>query len=72
MFLFHRRVFVVCDLPRCTHMFILVLLPAYISIAGFWLEEAAAPHAIFTDAGYEVDIASPEGGAPPVDAGSKV
>ncbi|CAB1117382.1 unnamed protein product [Ectocarpus sp. CCAP 1310/34] len=38
---------------------------------GFWLEEAAAPHAIFTDAGYEVDIASPEGGAPPVDAGSK-
>lgn len=40
--------------------------------AGYWAEEAAAPYCVFTDAGYDVDLASPEGGVPPVDAGSKV
>ncbi len=37
---------------------------------GFWMEELAAPYMAFTDAGYGVDIASPNGGKPPVDAGS--
>lgn len=37
---------------------------------GFWMEELAAPYMAFTDAGYGVDIASPSGGRPPVDAGS--
>lgn len=43
----------------------------FLPVAGFWLEEAAAPYCVFVDAGYEVDIASPAGGAPPVDEGSK-
>ncbi len=34
---------------------------------GYWLEEAAAPYYVFSDAGYEVDIASPEGGNAPRD-----
>ncbi|CAM9919576.1 unnamed protein product, partial [Sphacelaria rigidula] len=37
---------------------------------GYWLEEAAAPYCIFTDAGHDVDIASPAGGTPPCDKGS--
>ena len=42
------------------------------ALAGYWLEEAAAPYCVFSDAGLEVDIASPEGGSPPCDPGSKV
>ena len=42
------------------------------AFAGYWLEEAAAPYCVFSDAGFEVDIASPEGGTPPCDPGSKV
>eukprot|EP00903_Cladosiphon_okamuranus_P008908 g8527.t1 len=38
---------------------------------GYWLEEAAAPYCVFSDAGFEVDIASPQGGTPPCDPGSK-
>ncbi|MDD9885634.1 MAG: type 1 glutamine amidotransferase domain-containing protein [Gammaproteobacteria bacterium] len=34
---------------------------------GFWLEELAAPYYVFTDAGAEVALASPAGGAPPQD-----
>lgn len=34
---------------------------------GYWLEEVAAPYYVFTDAGYEVQIASPQGGTPPRD-----
>lgn len=34
---------------------------------GFWLEEFAAPFYVFTDAGLEVTIASPNGGQPPLD-----
>jgi len=34
---------------------------------GFWLEEFAAPYYVFIDAGARVTIASPEGGAPPLD-----
>lgn len=37
---------------------------------GFWMEELAAPYYAFMDAGYEVSIASPKGGKPPVDPGS--
>src|SRR6188508_2517722 len=34
---------------------------------GFWLEEVAVPYRVFTDAGAEVDFASPAGGNPPAD-----
>ena len=34
---------------------------------GFWLEEFAAPYYVFLDAGASVTLASPLGGAPPLD-----
>jgi putative intracellular protease/amidase len=34
---------------------------------GFWLEELAAPYYAFKDAGAEIVLASPVGGAPPLD-----
>jgi putative intracellular protease/amidase len=34
---------------------------------GLWLEELAVPHAAFTKAGFDVTIASPKGGAIPMD-----
>ncbi|KVV13302.1 type 1 glutamine amidotransferase domain-containing protein [Flavobacterium sp. TAB 87] len=34
---------------------------------GFWIEEFAAPYYALTDKGYEVTVASPLGGQPPVD-----
>jgi putative intracellular protease/amidase len=34
---------------------------------GFWLEEFAAPYYVFTDAGAQVTLASPQGGHPPLD-----
>ncbi|MFD7312141.1 type 1 glutamine amidotransferase domain-containing protein [Promicromonospora sp. NPDC059942] len=34
---------------------------------GFWLEELAAPYYHFRDAGWEVTLASPKGGRPPLD-----
>lgn len=34
---------------------------------GYWLEEFAAPYYAFRDAGAEVTLASPRGGAPPID-----
>lgn len=34
---------------------------------GYWLEEFAAPYYLFKDAGAEVTLASPRGGAPPID-----
>ena len=34
---------------------------------GYWLEEFASPYYEFTDNEYEVTIASPKGGKPPVD-----
>ncbi len=30
---------------------------------GFWLEELAAPYYVFKDAGVEITLASPKGGA---------
>ncbi|ATB30349.1 type 1 glutamine amidotransferase domain-containing protein [Melittangium boletus] len=38
---------------------------------GFWLEELAAPYEEFTQAGAQVDIASPLGGKAPVDPRSE-
>ncbi|MBJ6764522.1 type 1 glutamine amidotransferase domain-containing protein [Myxococcaceae bacterium JPH2] len=38
---------------------------------GFWLEELAAPYEQFAQAGAQVDIASPQGGAAPVDPRSE-
>lgn len=37
---------------------------------GFWAEEAVAPYRVFTEAGYDVDVATPGGVVPTVDAGS--
>jgi len=34
---------------------------------GFWLEEFAAPYYVFTDAGAQVTLVSPNGGQPPLD-----
>ena len=34
---------------------------------GFWLEEFAAPYYVLRDAGVDITLASPKGGAPPVD-----
>ena len=34
---------------------------------GFWLEEFAAPYYVFKDAGAEIVLASPAGGAAPID-----
>jgi putative intracellular protease/amidase len=34
---------------------------------GFWLEELAAPYYVFKEAGYEITLASPKGGRPPLD-----
>jgi putative intracellular protease/amidase len=38
---------------------------------GWFLEEAAVPYVVLTDAGWEVDIASIAGGAAPMDPSSK-
>ena len=37
---------------------------------GFWMEELAAPYYAFKEAGFDIAIASPQGGLPPVDPGS--
>ncbi|MCH8565102.1 type 1 glutamine amidotransferase domain-containing protein [Nesterenkonia sp. LB17] len=37
---------------------------------GFWLEELAAPYYRFKEAGYEITLASPKGGQPPLDPAS--
>jgi putative cofactor-binding repeat protein len=34
---------------------------------GFWLEEFAAPYYVLKDAGVDITVASPKGGAPPID-----
>ncbi|NCT16828.1 MAG: type 1 glutamine amidotransferase domain-containing protein [Flavobacteriaceae bacterium CG2_30_34_30] len=34
---------------------------------GFWVEEFAAPYYILKDKGFEVTLASPKGGQPPID-----
>ncbi len=34
---------------------------------GFWLEEFASPYFVFKDQGFEVTLASPQGGQPPLD-----
>lgn len=38
---------------------------------GFWIEEFAAPYYVLSDAGVDITLASPEGGAPPVDPSSE-
>ena len=39
---------------------------------GFWMEEFASPFYEFIDNGYDVTIASPKGGQPPVDPKSNL
>jgi putative intracellular protease/amidase len=34
---------------------------------GFWLEEFASPYFVFRDQGFDVTLASPQGGQPPLD-----
>lgn len=37
---------------------------------GFWAEELAAPHRVFTEAGFDITVATPGGVAPTVDTAS--
>ena len=37
---------------------------------GYWAEEIAEPHRLFTEAGWSITIATPKGAAPTVDLGS--
>lgn len=39
---------------------------------GFWIEEFATPYYALTDKGFEVTIASPNGGQPPIDPKSNL
>ncbi len=39
-------------------------------VTGIWAEELAAPYYALLDAGFEVDLASPKGGAAPLDPSS--
>lgn len=39
---------------------------------GFWVEEFAAPYYHFIDSGFEVTLASPMGGQPPIDPKSEL
>lgn len=38
---------------------------------GIWLEEFAVPYLLFKEAGYTITVASPQGGAAPIDPGSQ-
>lgn len=38
---------------------------------GIWLEEFTVPYLLFKEAGYTITVASPQGGAVPVDPGSQ-
>ncbi|MDQ7918154.1 type 1 glutamine amidotransferase domain-containing protein [Mesonia sp. MT50] len=38
---------------------------------GFWIEEFASPYYLLKDAGFEVSLASPKGGQPPIDPNSE-
>src|SRR5690625_5770405 len=42
------------------------------SKTGLWLGEFTSPYYVFIDKGYEVEIASPMGGEPPIDPLSKL
>jgi putative intracellular protease/amidase len=63
------------DLPGQGHILMAVTSHARLGgtgrSTGLWLEELAAPYYLFTDAGFAVTIASPLGGLPPVDEGSR-
>ncbi|WP_298940408.1 type 1 glutamine amidotransferase domain-containing protein [uncultured Psychromonas sp.] len=39
---------------------------------GFWVEEFAAPYYVFKDAGFDITLASPLGGQPPIDPTSQL
>ena len=38
---------------------------------GFWIEEFAAPYYLLKDAGFDITLASPKGGQPPIDPNSE-
>jgi putative intracellular protease/amidase len=52
---------------------VLIVLPSHDQLGntgektGFWLEEFTSPYYKFIDNGYEVTLASPKGGKPPID-----
>jgi putative intracellular protease/amidase len=56
---------------------VLIVLPSHDQLGntgqqtGFWLEEFTSPYYEFIDNGYDVAIASPKGGKPPVDPKSR-
>ncbi len=39
---------------------------------GFWIEEFASPYYLLKDKGFQVDLASPKGGQPPIDPKSSL
>ncbi|RSM88550.1 type 1 glutamine amidotransferase domain-containing protein [Kibdelosporangium aridum] len=50
----------------------LVMADGSVHPTGFWAEEVAASHKVFTEAGFDVDIATPGGVQPTPDQGSMV
>lgn len=56
---------------------ILIVLTSHATLAdgatptGLWLEELATPYFVFKDAGATITLASPAGGAPPIDPRSE-
>ena len=38
---------------------------------GFWVEEFSSPYYLFKDAGFNIELASPKGGQPPIDPNSE-
>lgn len=48
----------------------LVLADGSVHPTGYWAEEVAASHRVFTGAGFDVDIATPGGVRPPADQNS--
>jgi putative intracellular protease/amidase len=73
----------ICNLYRTKKEYddmkkVLFVLPSHDQLGntgkktGFWLEEFASPYYEFIDNGYDVTVASPKGGHPPVDPKSNL
>ena len=64
--------FIVCQIIKDMKK-VLFVLPSHDQLGntgqktGYWLEEFASPYYEFVDNEYEVTIASPKGGKPPID-----
>jgi len=71
--LFHLASVRICKLMKRILMIVTshARLGATETKTGFWLEELATPYLALTQAGVEVEIASPAGGQPPADPKSE-